>query len=578
MRIRILPDSLVNLIAAGEVIERPASVVKELVENAIDAGASRIEVGIRGGGIQEISVRDNGHGMEQEELALAFMRHATSKIAEEADLHNIRSLGFRGEALPSIAAVSRVEVRTAAKEGAGSRMVIEGGQVTEVGSWACPVGTEIRVKDIFFNTPARRKFLKSQATEANHIYETVTRLALSRPEISFSLFNEKRQVFKTPGNGKLEDTVAAVYGIDYLDKMVRVEEMGGEIGLWGLVSRPDFVRASRRDQVFIVNRRVVKSPLLFKALDEAYRGLLVSREFPAAVLFVHVPANAVDVNVHPQKAEVKFADEKSVFELVRRAVRLSLIPPQGLPVPSQPDYRQEFDAKQTEVSRESSGSSVPYRPVIRTEYLIPPSDGEWVAEPQAGLAKKLSGEFTVLGQWLDSYVIVAAGDELWIVDQHAAHERILYERLQKQGGPEDTQPLVMPVDFSLAGTKMEAFESYRGTLQRYGFDVDVMDHNTIVVRSAPSSVLGREAETVEKIIEILAQGENESAVQNENIWALMACKGAIKAGTRLPQQEMEWLLREWLSCDDYHHCPHGRPVFTALSTREVEKKLKRVKG
>ena len=576
MRIHVLPDSLVNLIAAGEVVERPASVVKELVENAIDAGASKIEVGIRGGGIKEISVQDNGHGMYQEELALAFTRHATSKIAEEIDLYNIRSLGFRGEALPSIAAVSKVDVWTAAAEGLGSRMVIEGGQVVEVGPWACPVGTRVRVSDIFFNTPARRKFLKSQATEANHIYEAVIRLALSRPEISFSLYNEGRQVFKTPGNGRLEDAVAAVYGIDYLEKMVRVEDTGGEVGLWGLVSRPDFVRSSRRDQVFIVNRRVVRSPLLFRALDEAYRGLLLSKEFPAAVLFVQVAANSVDVNVHPQKTEVKFADERKVFEAVRQAVRLSLTTTPGVSAGFPLGRSQTLGSGEPRAVKPALNYPEPTRTAVWTEYLISPSESDWVSEPVNDTKQTAACGFNILGQWLDTYIVVATGEELWLVDQHAAHERVLYERLQKDNGPGDVQQLVMPVSFSLPATKIEALERYGEALREYGFDIDVMGRNAAVIRSAPSSVLGREAETVERLIDILAAGWEGNGLPRETIWAVLACKGAIKAGTPLSSQEMSWLIREWLSCRDYHHCPHGRPIFTAVSVKEVEKKLKRI--
>lgn len=571
MRIHVLPDSLVNLIAAGEVIERPASVVKELVENAVDAGATRIEISVKGGGIDEIVVRDNGHGMEQEELALAFTRHATSKIAAKADLYNIRTLGFRGEALPSIAAVAKVEVLTASREGEGSRISIAGGQVVDVSPWPSPVGTQVKVSDLFFNTPARRKFLKSKVTEANHVYETVTRLALSRPEISFSLAHEKRQVFKTPGNNRLEDTVAAVLGIDYLEKMVKVEKLEGDIGLWGLVSRPDFTRSNRRDQILIVNQRVVRSPLLFRALDEAYRGLLLGKEFPAAVLFIQVPPNAVDVNVHPQKAEVKFADEKGIFDLVRQAVRLALTR-HDLPRGESCFGSGLSESKVAELGSRYAAQSTN---LVQMEHLLPPTDESDVFS-FADKTQVLPSGYTVLGQWLRTYIIVSAGEELWLVDQHAAHERVLYDRMRKDQTPENTQPLVIPVSLSLPASKMEVLENNLETLRGYGFNLDVLGYNSVVIRSVPSSVSGREAEALDRVLEVLAEGRTEDGSLGEKVWTALACKGAIKAGTCLAPEEMSRLLTDWLSCDDYHHCPHGRPTFTVLTVKEVEKKLKRM--
>jgi len=378
-------------------------------------------------------------------------------------------------------------------------------------------------------------------------------------------------VFKTPGNNRLEDTVAAVLGIDYLEKMVKVEKLEGDIGLCGLVSRHEFTRSNRRDQILIVNQRVVRSPLLFRALDEAYRGLLLGKEFPAAVLFIQVPPNAVDVNVHPQKAEVKFADEKGIFDLVRQAVRLALtrhdLPRgesyfgSGLPESKVAELGNRYAAQSTNL--------------VQMEHLLPPTDESDVFS-FADKTQVLPSGYTVLGQWLRTYIIVSAGEELWLVDQHAAHERVLYDRMRKDQTPENTQPLVIPVSLSLPASKMEVLENNLETLRGYGFNLDVLGYNSVVIRSVPSSVSGREAEALDRVLEVLAEGRTEDGSLGEKVWTALACKGAIKAGTCLAPEEMSRLLTDWLSCDDYHHCPHGRPTFMVLTVKEVEKKLKRV--
>ncbi|MDH7498559.1 MAG: DNA mismatch repair endonuclease MutL [Syntrophomonadaceae bacterium] len=579
MTIRLLDDHLVNQIAAGEVVERPASVVKELVENAIDAGATRIEVSIAGGGIARILVRDNGHGIEESELPLALRRHATSKICRQEDLQCIRTLGFRGEALPSIAAVARLDICSARPGHAGSGMRVEGGAVVEVGPRACPPGTQVVVSDLFYNTPARRKFLKSTATEANHVYAQVSRLALSHPEISVSLANERRTVFKTPGNGVLADTVASLFGADFLAAMVPVEYRGGEVELRGMASRPDFVRSHRRDQFFFVNGRAVRSPLLFAAVDEAYRGLLLRREFPAVILFLTLPPTQVDVNVHPQKAEVRFADERGIFNLVRQVLRRSLevgVQAGGQPAAARPEppwegagvLPRQSEALPGWVLNEDRRDFAPPGGLFRSEQAEPPAE----ASPGHGHGPV---PFRLLGQWLDSYLVLELGEALWIVDQHAAHERVLYERLRVSRRAFTSQGLAFPVTLDVPASRMQLAEDNLEFFRDIGFDLQPLGYNSLLMRAAPQVVAGHEVEAVEEILELLAEERAEDLLLGDQITVLMACKGAIKAGSPLREEEMQQLVRDWLATEHHHHCPHGRPVIVLLTAEEMERRLKR---
>lgn len=572
MPIRVLDDHLINQIAAGEVVERPASIVKELIENAIDAGATRIEVHIIGGGIEQIMVKDNGRGMSAEELPLAFARHATSKIAAEADLYHIHTLGFRGEALPSIASVARVEVITVDPNGLGSMIRLEGGKMIDSGPRSGPSGTQLIVSDLFFNTPARRKFLKSPGAEANRVYRMVSRMALSRPSISFTLANEKKVVFKSPGNDNLNDTVLSVWGRDFLEHMLPVEARRQDTELYGLTSHPDLVRTNRRDQVFVVNGRVVRSPLFYGAMDAAYKGLMVSREFPAAVLFLTLAPDRVDVNVHPQKTEVRFRDEKDIFNLIRQGVRSALLGQEMTPMSAGTDPGYEWHAAEAG-SRYRAASS-----------LFQAGEGlTWMGKTGidspvttfTDSEEEATGELRVLGQWHNSFILLEVGSELWLVDQHAAHERILYDRLVANGGIPESQALALPLTFDLPVEQMQVLEKYLGVCREFGFDLDVMGRNTVALRGAPALLKGQEKEAVEEMLELLREGRPEDLLLGERIFALMACKSAVKAGDSLHLPEMNRLIRDWLSCSEYHHCPHGRPAMVVISADELARRLKR---
>ncbi|NMC27592.1 MAG: DNA mismatch repair endonuclease MutL, partial [Syntrophomonadaceae bacterium] len=502
MTIKLLDDNLINKIAAGEVIERPASIVKELVENAMDAGSDRIEVHIDAGGTERIEVSDNGTGIRAAEVELALQRHATSKITREEDLYSIATMGFRGEALPSIAAVSRMELFTQAGSEPGVHAVVEGGRQILLQPYPTAPGTVVVVRDIFFNTPARKKFLKTPVGEGMQVHEVMNRIALSRPDITFTFSSEKRLYFKTPGNGNLRDTTAAIYGHDFAASFLDLDFGGEKHTLSGLISKPEMRRVNRKNQVFFINRRLVKSPMLSRALEEAYRGLLLSREYPAAILFLTVPADEVDVNVHPRKTEVRFRDEKTIFSIISRSVRARL------------------DNVQTAGS--NSWSSPAWASSRSASDLAFPAHGQvWTAEKglvsearldfESGIASPVlprteslgtesfeSSEFTIIGQVFGSFILVETGDNLWLVDQHAAHERIQFNRLQEasQDKGSTSQVLAFPLAFDLSAAETAMIEANQDLFAQMGFAIESLGPQAAIIRSAPSLLQGQEIESI----------------------------------------------------------------------------------
>ncbi|MDD3889041.1 MAG: DNA mismatch repair endonuclease MutL, partial [Syntrophomonadaceae bacterium] len=437
MTIRLLEDTLINKIAAGEVIERPASIVKELVENSIDAGASKISVSIVNGGIDKIEVEDDGEGISSEELPVAFLRHATSKISCEEDLYNIYSMGFRGEALPSIASVSKIDIYSKKADSNGMFARIEGGVLLEQQVHPCPPGTRIIIKDLFYNTPARKKFLKTSVTEGNNIFDFMCKYALARPDISFTYNNEKRLFFKTPGSGKLRDALIAVYGSDINENLVEIFYQGDTYSLSGLISTPEISRRNRKNQLFFVNRRPIRSPLLYKALDNAYKGLLISREHPIVILEISMPADLVDVNVHPQKNEVRFKDEKALFKMVSGVLSKELKSRDFNFTDSfygesreEPQYKEVNDKRHTTYSPGPGLLEPTAQPYTTPKSITDgpePEDDELTNYGPDG-----STGFRIIGQCFNSYILVETDESLWLVDQHAAHERIMYTRLKEQ--------------------------------------------------------------------------------------------------------------------------------------------------
>ncbi|NLX01488.1 MAG: DNA mismatch repair endonuclease MutL [Syntrophomonadaceae bacterium] len=580
MSIRPLDDNLINKIAAGEVIERPASVVKELIENSIDAAATIIAVNINRGGIDKIEVEDNGQGMETHDIPLAFQRHATSKISSLEDLFNINTMGFRGEALPSIASISRIDVYSQKADSAGIFARLEGGRFLKQENRPGPVGTRIIVSDLFFNTPARRSFLKSAVTEGNHVYDLLRKYALSRPDISFSFSNDKKQFFKTPGNGNLKDTVLTVFGRDFASYLTDITYMGEGYTIEGLISTPELRRTNRKNQYFFVNHRPVRSVLLYKAVDQAYQGFLLSREQPAIILSLKIPPESVDVNVHPQKSEVRFKDEKSVFRTVHAVLKealeqvdyrpLNYSPPEQVTYPS---VSQVPGHQSRTVYETGTGFNFDVLPGPGTVTLQPLNNRR--PEPQDADHQPAAGEFRIIGQCLNSYILMEMNQALYLVDQHAAHERIMYNQLKEvyNTGKEVTQLLAVPLALELSPGQIYIIENHNDFFADLGFDLDVIAPDTVLIRATPGDISGQELDLVNEILE-LWQDNTVPNIQEEAIKTL-ACKKAIKAGEGLYLQEMERIIKELLHSVDYKNCPHGRPTIIKMSQAELDRLFKR---
>ncbi len=580
MPIQLLDDNLINKIAAGEVIERPASVVKELVENAMDAGSTRINVQIAGGGLELIEVEDNGSGIPCQDVALALQRHATSKIASEADLFSIDTMGFRGEALPSIASIARLELYTRSFGENGSRVEVDGGIIQKVIPFPGPEGTRIVVKDLFFNTPVRKKFIKSPVSEQNHIYDLMSKLALSRPDISFSLANEKKLYFKTPGNGNLRDALIAINGRDFAEQFIDFKVSGDNYSAEGLLSKPDFHRVNRKNQIFYVNHRLIRSPMLARAVDEGYKGLLLAREYPGVIIFLSLAHADVDINVHPQKSELRFRDESPVFRLISRGIRDTVnglafawgAEYKGLDKPSVTSnpVKHDYEPVRTSFSR----PEIVHDQAIPFTYL-PPADAPPSIREDLNQIGESVDTFRILGQCFNSYILVELEGKLWMVDQHAAHERIMYNRLKdiSQHSGSQSQILALPLTIELSAAEMDEVLNQQALFEEIGLILEALGPETVVIRSSPPALQGQENELLTEILQMLR--DNQSGDYKEKALALMACKQAIKAGQILNRREMEQVMRDLLTTDDYRHCPHGRPSFIEITHSELDRRFKR---
>lgn len=630
MAIRILPPDVAGKIAAGEVVERPASVVKELLENALDAGASELRVEIKQGGQRLIRVADNGAGMAADEVELAFQHHATSKLSTADDLFAINTLGFRGEALPSIAAVSQVTLLTRRRsDPAGTQVRIEGGEIRERGPQAAPAGTIVTVENLFFNVPARRKFLKTVATESGLISDIVSQYALAYPERRFVLVIDGRTSFSSPGSGSLYDALIAVYGLDVAKLMLEVptardEETGIAVG--GYVGGPALHRANRKYISLFVNGRYVRNSLLITALDQAYQGVVPTGRHPVVVLSIEVPPSEVDVNVHPQKQEVKFARSDEVFRVVQRAVRRTLVekaPVHQFTRPAQPIAVPRTSPRQSEETAPSPVSRPePDERAIRPRNI--PDDWEpaptrWAAgrldrrgparewqrpsstespqpEPEAGqldlgLPKPREGDYAneesggnrlpplrVLGQTLQTYIICEGPDGLYLIDQHTAHERVLLERFRAQRARNavPSQELLEPLSLELTPQQLALVEEQRETLRRLGFVVEPFGGQVVLVRALPE-VVRDHPDPAGAIAEILdgAIADRSELSWEERLVMYAACRGAVKAGDVLTHDEMRDLIRQLEQCDLSRTCAHGRPTVVRLSQAQLEREFGR---
>ncbi len=653
--IRVLDEQVVNRIAAGEVVERPASAVKELIENSLDAGARRIEVEVEMGGRRLIRVRDDGIGMTREDALLALQRHATSKIQTDADLLRIQTMGFRGEALPSIAAVSRLELITRAfEEEIGTRVVATGGEIQSVEEVGAPIGTTVTVRDLFYNVPARLKFLKTVPTELGHILETVTRYAFAFPDVSFRLVHERQELLFTPGNGDRLAAVAAIWGRETVRSMVEVDYERDGIHVYGLIAPPHQTRPTRQHQYFYVNLRPVRNKTLTAALDEAYRTLTPEKRYPACVLLVDMNPRLVDVNVHPAKIEVKFQREGEVFEAVVQAIRAALLehgmipsavgaaaipatrlrptpPPvssrqEGVsPVPAPPIGDQEGGRPATlalegeaesprpvapaEEGQHAGGAPQRYVPDVQTVHrlllqragLAPreeptqeaaspePATQQLLPELQAETEPletahlpfaHLLDDLQILGQVQNTFIVASTRKGLVIIDQHVAHERVLYEQFcaQRGGTPIPRQPLLNPEPLMLDRRSALLLQERLEELNRLGFELEPFGQDTYLVRSVPVALAGRNPlEVLRDIIDELVElsVSRRLPVAREQIWITTACKLAVKAGDPLNLPEMQKLIEDLARTQNPYLCPHGRPITLTLTWEELERRFKR---
>jgi len=568
MSIRVLDPKVVSRIAAGEVVERPASVVKELVENSLDAGSTQISVEVRGGGVGLIRVTDNGTGIPLDEAELAFARYATSKVGSFEDLEAIKSLGFRGEALPSITAVAEVDMVTCAVgESAGTYLSLKDGVTASRGRQGRPQGTTITVRNLFRKLPARLKFLKSPATENSHIAHVVSQYALAFPEVKFALLIDGRMALTTPG-GQLMDSVAQIYGLEVARNMLEIKDRGWPGGsatasplVTGMIGSPAISRSHRGYLSLFVNRRWVSSRLLARAVEEAYHGLLMQGKHPIAVINISLPPEEVDVNIHPTKIEVKFRDERTVFTTVQRAVRQALI--ELAPVPKIEEvvttYVSPLPPGQASWTSVTGGDSL--------TGLVPPA-------PQVPAVSLPA--LRVLGQLLGSYIIAEGPDGLYLIDQHAAHERILFEKIKRQQSQREVevQGLLEPVTFEVNPKQDEVLKSNYEKLAEFGFSIEPFGDRTYLVRTVPVMLHDKDwAGMVRELLDSLSGGDKDDWV--EKIAISIACHGAVRAGQVLTNDEMRELVRQLEQVDIPHTCPHGRPTTVHLSSAQLKREFGR---
>lgn len=633
--IHVLDEVTANQIAAGEVVERPVNAVKELVENAVDAGASSIEVEIADGGMTYIRVTDDGCGMTEEDAKLSVIRHATSKISSVDNIYHIASLGFRGEALPSIASVSRATITTRRHEDVeGTALEMTGGEITEVKPAGTPAGTTVEVRDLFYNVPARKKFLKSERTESSRINSMVGKLSLANPDIAFRLINNGRTVIETPGNGRLVDVISALYGTKTAGEMLPVEEEGENIALEGLISKPSLLKSSRQYQTIIINRRVVESAVVSKAVDNAYHSLLPKNGYPLMVLSFQVPPESIDVNVHPQKREIKFSDEQTVFRLVYHGVLGTLTsqstadtiaremihdpghevveekdfkpgsirvedkplgkPDIGLSEETRPKTSWGEPAPSYEGRQEKTGS---YTGEKRTPAFTPdmekkelftdrsvfedyrkeePRREDLKAEPLFE-EEKQEDPVIPLGQVSDCFILCQHGKDLLIIDQHAAHERVRYDHLAERAEGIPVQEILIPYLIHVDIGDVDLLEDHKGDIERLGITFEQAGPDVIRITGAPEDLSAAE---MERVVGDIVKAYHEKDVPSpetmrHRMMAYAACRGAIKRGDPLNIRQMKELIHDLFHTSRPFVCPHGRPTIVKFTPGELGRLFKR---
>lgn len=633
--VKLLDQNTANQIAAGEVVEKPASVVKELVENALDAGAGKIDVTIFEGGTQYIRVADDGSGMTEANAKLAVLRHATSKIRAAEDLMSLHTLGFRGEALPSIASVSNFQLLTRpADEEFATSIRIDGGEQTECQQTGGQAGTTVIVENLFFNVPARRKFLRTNATEGRYINELLTRLALSRPDVRFKLVSNDKEVLSTPGNGSLFDAITALYGKKVSDELLKVDFTGNDVKITGYIGKPTLLKGTRQWQTFMVNGRIINNRMMSKAIDHAYQSQVPKSGFPFAVLMVEVDTHTVDVNVHPQKSEIKFSDDSVIYKAMYKALTDALTKPMsakpqqaldllpdselavfkpvgqgiitdGMPLPKQqsvpktvpvqqpkPDYADIF---KTAPAHEPQPEPVQSEVWKQVEYTYTPPKTEPVYtinevreefKKQDEVAANVIG-FTdtnnetesiwPIGQVDKTFIIAQSEDTLYLIDQHAAHERILYDKFVNAHNNIPAQTMLMPLYIDVTAHDTEIIEKHREDFSRLGVDIEPAGETLLRVSSLPADIKADGAEDfIREITKMLSEMKNISPSDlRQNMLHMMACKAAIKAGEVLNMRQMRQLIIDLCNTEHPFTCPHGRPCMIEISSAELYKMFKR---
>lgn len=666
-RINILDQDTINKIAAGEVVERPSSVVKELVENSIDAGATAVSVTITGGGTTQIRVTDNGCGFEREDLDVAFLKNTTSKIRCAEDLLSVQSLGFRGEALSSIAAVSKLELITKTRqELVGTRYLIHGGVKQDEQEVGCPDGTTFVVNDLFYNTPVRRKFLKSAMTEAGYVNDVMERIALSNPDIAIKFTNNGRLLINTSGNGKLRDVIYGIYGRDIATELCEVQRTAGELSIRGMIAKPVIARGNRNYENYFLNGRYIRNPLISKAIEEAYRGYMMQNKYPFTALMLQIPSDMFDVNVHPAKLEVRFTQPELIYEFVYQSVRTTVVDgetihktslePPSKPIKNKiPSYAPEPferhnpavsskqivtpipEATSIEVTGKKNAAVKPFQPSEYPEHKsinnkngcetliqshnnsVDESTSKNISEPVISLeaqyvaespgyhvvsktepieqmtetdtkatepfqlsflSEEAKKEHRIIGQVFSTYWMVEYDDRLYIIDQHAAHERILYERLmdaRKLAEP-NAQQLFPPQVISLNLREQEVLEQALPYLEKLGYEIESFGGKEYKVTAVPAELTAINKQ--EFLMEFLdSLSENSIPSEPESVYekiASLSCKAAVKGNQKLSFEEASALINQLMKLENPFHCPHGRPVTIELSKYEIEKKFKRV--
>ena len=636
-RINVLPKEIYQLIAAGEVVERPSSVVKEMIENSLDAGAKNITLEIKNGGSTYIRITDDGCGIERDDVRKVFISHATSKISKKDDLNSIGTLGFRGEAMASISAVAKVELLTKAEnEEIGTRYEIAGGEELEFDDAGCPNGTTIVVRDIFFNTPARMKFLKKDVTEGNQVAGIVDRMAISHPEISFRFIRDGKQMLITSGNGDLKSTIYSVLGKEMSDSLMSVDYSYNNMRLTGFVSKPTASRKSRAGQYFYINNRIVKSKTAMAALEQAYKNTIMVGRFPACVLNIELNPSQVDVNVHPAKTEVRFANEKPIFDLVYYGVKTAIEkdrtvkevefkekpiyqqvpkttyqnnsdnksfqakfdffkkkdePPAQQVIKTKPRedfWRVEAPKPEYKITRDEQPKprvdiNIEYEEPeeislpVRSEETPREQDIEKVVITDEEDNENVIPNFKLIGEAFKTYLIVEIENELYFIDKHAAHERMNFERFKAQATVE-TQMLLAPVVVNLTKDEFIAISENIELIKKCGFELEEFGESQIIVRAIPSLVDG---DSVKDLMLEIAQKllEHKTDILPDKIdWIYhsASCRGAVKAGDYTSRQEQEMFVKKLLSMPNIRFCPHGRPVFIKMSKYDIEKQFGRV--